>query len=171
MLISSNRTKRQITINKKHNTFRRYDKFSFMRSINCSRALFSQRTYIDIYISIYVLWSSWPLSYSTPVLDFGLLVIMVGSWSWLLALLLCNHLNLICFSRRMPSLSFIQNSLYVGVVEKILPQHFQGSSTERWSQWIRQRHLTWSNTHDVVSREINLRKGFDFLLGSRTCDP
>jgi len=33
-------------------------------------------------------------------------------------------------------------------------------------QWRRQRHLTWSSTHDVVSREINLCKSFDLLLGS-----
>ena len=30
-------------------------------------------------------------------------------------------------------------------------------------QWRRQRHLTWSATHDVVSREINLWKSFDLL--------
>jgi len=34
------------------------------------------------------------------------------------------------------------------------------------NEWRRQRHLTWSATHDVVSREINLWKGFDLLLGS-----
>ena len=33
-------------------------------------------------------------------------------------------------------------------------------------QWTWQRHLTWSATHDVVSREINLWKSFDLLLGS-----
>ena len=33
-------------------------------------------------------------------------------------------------------------------------------------QWRRQRHLTWSATHDVVSREINLWKSFDLLRGS-----
>jgi len=32
-------------------------------------------------------------------------------------------------------------------------------------QWRRQRHLTWSTTHDVVSREINLWKGFYLLRG------
>jgi len=71
------------------------------------------------------------------------------------------------------------------------PHHSQGSSTERLSQntlrmvtarvayilsgsltyilviqWRRQRHLTWSSTHDVVSREINPWKSFDLLLGS-----
>ena len=33
-------------------------------------------------------------------------------------------------------------------------------------QWRRQRHLTWSATHNVVSREINPQKSFDLLLGS-----
>jgi len=77
-----------------------------------------------------------------------------------------------------------------------LRNHFppQGSSTERWSRNTlrvlsaivfyvirefltspfvlnnsverRQSHLTWSSTHDVVSREINLWKSFDFLRGS-----
>ena len=33
----------------------------------------------------------------------------------------------------------------------------------------RQSHLTWSTTHDVVSREINLWKSFDLLQGSNMC--
>jgi len=71
------------------------------------------------------------------------------------------------------------------------PHHSHRSNTERWSQntlkvvttsmyyvfsgsiaspfiliiqWRRQLHLTWSATHDVVSREINLWKSFH--LGS-----
>jgi len=65
------------------------------------------------------------------------------------------------------------------------PHHSKGSSTEWWelkypagghcqwftssggpSQWRRQRHLTWSATHDVVSREINPWKSFYLLKGS-----
>ena len=33
-------------------------------------------------------------------------------------------------------------------------------------EWRRQRHLTWSTTHDVVSRKINPCKSFDLLRGS-----
>jgi len=33
-------------------------------------------------------------------------------------------------------------------------------------QWRWQRHLMWSATHDVMSREIHLWKSFDLLLGS-----
>jgi len=75
-------------------------------------------------------------------------------------------------------------------LRNLLPHHSQESSTERWSrntlrvvtasvlrpqgifnifQWRRQRHLTWSATHDVVSREINPWKGFDLLRGSNHC--
>jgi len=35
-------------------------------------------------------------------------------------------------------------------------------------QWIRPRHLMRSTTHDVVSREINLGKGFDLFDGIET---
>jgi len=62
-------------------------------------------------------------------------------------------------------------------LRNLLPHHSQGSNRERWSlrgsltsplfliiQWIWQRHLTWSSTQDVVSREINLWKSFDFLF-------
>ena len=34
-------------------------------------------------------------------------------------------------------------------------------------QWKRQRHLTWYATYDIVSREINLWKSLDLLLGSK----
>ena len=72
-----------------------------------------------------------------------------------------------------------------------LSHHSKRTNTERWSrntlrvvnarvfyvfrgvfnfplylfliQWRRQRHLTWSVTHDVVSRENNLWKSFDHL--------
>ena len=37
-------------------------------------------------------------------------------------------------SGRIPRLSLIRHSLYVGVVEKPPPHHSQGSSTERWSR-------------------------------------
>jgi len=33
-------------------------------------------------------------------------------------------------------------------------------------QWRRQHYLTWSATHDMLSWEINLWKGFDLWLGS-----
>jgi len=75
-----------------------------------------------------------------------------------------------------------------------LPHHSQGSSTERWS-WNTLRvvtarvfyvlggsltspliiynsvetaapFITWSATHDVVSREMNLWKSFNLMLGS-----
>jgi len=35
------------------------------------------------------------------------------------------------FFRKIPRLSLIQHSLYVGVVEKLIPHHSQGSSKER----------------------------------------
>jgi len=38
---------------------------------------------------------------------------------------------LLCFSGIIPRLSLIQHSLYVRVVEKTLPHHSQGGSTER----------------------------------------
>ena len=50
----------------------------------------------------------------------------------LVCLLAC--FALLCFSARIPRLSLIQHSLYVGVFEKLLPHHSQGSSTERWSR-------------------------------------
>ena len=45
----------------------------------------------------------------------------------------------------------------------------QGFLTSRFKKIIhcrRQRHLTWSATHDVVSQESNLWKSFDLLLES-----
>ena len=79
-------------------------------------------------------------------------------------------------------------------LRNFLPHHSQGSSTERWSRntprvvtailfYILRGSLmspfilkesvetaapfiTGSSTNDVVSREINLWKGFDLLLGS-----
>ena len=39
-----------------------------------------------------------------------------------------------CCSGRIPRLSLNQHSLYVGVVENLLPHHSQGSGTERWSR-------------------------------------
>ena len=41
---------------------------------------------------------------------------------------------LLCISGRFPRLSLIQHSLYVGVVENLLPHYSQVSSMERWSQ-------------------------------------
>jgi len=41
---------------------------------------------------------------------------------------------LFCCSRRIPTLSFIQHSLYVWVVEKPLPHHSHRRNTERWSR-------------------------------------
>ena len=56
-----------------------------------------------------------------------------------------------CCSGRIPRLSLNQHSLYVGVVEKLLPHHSQGSSTERWSR----------NTLRVVTaRVFYVLKGF-----------
>jgi len=39
-----------------------------------------------------------------------------------------------CCSGIIPRLSLNQHSLYVGVVEKLLPHHSQGTSTERWDR-------------------------------------
>ena len=102
-----------------------------------------------------------------------------------------RYICLFCCSGRIPRLSLIQHSLYVGVAEKQPPPyHSQGSSTERWSrntrgwslpecfissgffniplyfliiQWRQQHHLMWSTTHDVVSWKINLWKSFNLL--------
>ena len=42
--------------------------------------------------------------------------------------------GLLCYSGRIPRLSLIRHSLYVGVVEKLLPHHSRGSSSKRWSR-------------------------------------
>jgi len=101
---------------------------------------------------------------------------------------------LFCCSGRISRLSLNQHSLYVGVVENPLPpprtgkqygqmepKYHEGGHCQSvlrpqvffWRpplfeifQWRRQRHLTWSPTHDVVSREINLWKRFDLLRGA-----
>ena len=61
-----------------------------------------------------------------------------------LALVVFNGttLSVFCCSGRIPRLSLIPHSVYVGVVENLLPRHSQGSSTERWSR----------NTTRMVSR-------------------
>ena len=46
------------------------------------------------------------------------------------------------------------------------PQGFERPPFFLIIHWKRQRHLTWSTTHDVVSREFNLWKSFDLLRGS-----
>ena len=100
---------------------------------------------------------------------------------------------LFCCSGTIPRLSLIRHSLNVGVFEKppsplltgeqygkVEPKypeggHYQSVLHPQWVfnipilfliiQWRWQCHLTWSLTHDVVSREINLWKSFDLLLG------
>ena len=94
-------------------------------------------------------------------------------------------------------MSLIRHSFYVGVIEnppphtplageqygKMEPKYPEGGHCQSVLhhqgvfnvplyfviiQWRRQRHLTWSTTYDVVSREINLWKGFDW---DRTYEP
>ena len=99
----------------------------------------------------------------------------------------------LCFSGRISTLSVIQHSLYVGVVEitppppltgeqygKMEPKYPEGGHCQSVYvlrgvkrppsfliiQWKRQRHLMWSATHNVVTREINPWKSFDLLLWS-----
>ena len=86
---------------------------------------------------------------------------------------------------------FIQHNLYFGVVEKPSPPPLTGvqygnmqpkynkgghcQSGLRPPLFLiipcrRQRQLTWTATHYVVSREINLWNSFDLLLGSSQSD-
>ena len=83
-------------------------------------------------------------------------------------------LQLLCFSGRIPRLSLIQHSLYVGVVEKHPPPPLTGKQYGRMEPQYPQgghcqnvlRPQGVFYTHDVVSREINLWKCFDLLMGS-----
>jgi len=95
--------------------------------------------------------------------------------------------------RESPGCRLISTASMLEWLRNLLPHHSQGSSTERWSrhtlrvvtarvfyvfggsltsplfliiQWRQQHHLTWSATHEVVSREINPWKSFNLLLGS-----
>ena len=90
-----------------------------------------------------------------------------------------SSLSFCCFSGRIPRLSLIQHSLYFRLVEKSPPPLLTGERYENMEpkypegghsqsvlrpqgvfnfplyfliiQWGRQRHLTWSSTHDVMS--------------------
>jgi len=56
-----------------------------------------------------------------------------------------------------PRLSLTQQSLYVGMFEKLSPPTTHGGVVRKYGP---------EKPYDVVSREINLWKSFDLLLGS-----
>ena len=93
--------------------------------------------------------------------------------------------SLFCFSGRIPRLSLIQHTLYIGVVEKSLPPppptgeqyrkmepkypedgHCQSALRHLMSPFGIFNKETTAPFNDVVSREMNLWKSFDLLLGS-----